>query len=165
MIGGEVRSDGPHQVFIAAKGSPTPKDQAASLAIGSLSLGSATGLEVRAGWDLASVTVTNPDASIGSVIVGVEWHSGTILAGVNFDATAIEPDDITSPNGGNPEIVSAISRIAIGRAAYGTMGGDDRFVFAAERVLSVIVDRMRVPLTGGTASLGITGDFKVRSIS
>jgi parallel beta-helix repeat protein len=144
--------------------------------------GRVEGSDVLAGFTDAN-TAANADASIGSVRVGGDWIASRLVAGVAAGADglfATDDDVAAGASAAFPDttkIVSRIARIQIGGYVAGTEADDtDRFGFIAQRIGSVKISNVRLPVLPGAGNdnlaannplfdLGDYDDFIVREVT
>jgi hypothetical protein len=191
-IGGNVQSDGPGTTSgisaerigklsikgsiigaanapfsISALGSFAPANQAAALAIGSITIGgNVTYALIGAGFNFGASAIG--DAAMGTVKIGGSLIASSIVAGVNPVAGKFgDADEIIQANVNTLGIVAKIASIAIGGQIYGTAGGPvDTFGIIAEQIGAITVGKVKLPFTAGkdNALVGFTGDVRVREL-
>ncbi len=176
-IGGSVEGTAARPVFITASGVGDPK---APPAIGKLAIkGSATFLNVLAGYSDPAGAALNGDSGIGSVSIGGDLIASNIVAGgatAGVDGKFGTLDDQRGPNAAATERVAAIASITVKGQLRGTVGGTDHFGFVAEFIGSVKIGAVKIPLLAGAGNdnvnspstallqLGSTGDFRVHEL-
>ena len=157
-------------VHLSALGTIDPTTAAQAIAIRSVSISqSVTHAVIDVGY--FSGTATNPDAQIGTVIVGGNWNGSSIVASVVANNGIFGDADDTALADSTPDlIVSRITAITIKGSAQGTLGGADGFGFVAQQVGSLKVGAATYPLTSGPSNdlapiiVGTTGDLRVREV-
>ncbi|HEV7401365.1 MAG TPA: DUF4394 domain-containing protein [Chthoniobacteraceae bacterium] len=161
-IGGDLRAEANATTSINADG---VADNAAP-AIKSLTV---KGSVVNAIVSASMRPFVNPDAGIGAVTVGGNWIASSLLAGTDSgDAKIGDEDDVKGAEPLFDVLLSSISSITISGFVAGTVGGTDHFGFVAEKIGSMKVGGVKVPLTTGLDkvgfALGVTGDVRVREV-
>jgi hypothetical protein len=168
---GNSNPDGDSPVIISARGQAAP-GATTDVAIGKISIGKyVENARILAGYSIG-LSPVNGDAQIGAVTVGGDWVASTIVAGVHDGADDLfgTVDDAVIA-GGTPGIVSRITSIKIGGAAYGTpaASGADHFGFVAQQIGSFKCLGYTAALTPGTdAPLELTlttNDVTVREVA
>jgi hypothetical protein len=184
---GKSGAHGDSFVIISARGQ---KQQGATndLAIGKMIVGGRVELaQVYAGYD-RDLTPVNPDAQVGSIIVGGDWVASSMIAGtVNLGAddapggTDANADNINFGDahdqkigGGtdNPSIISRIGSITVAGQVYGTPSSFanlvNHFGFVAERIGTISVGGGPIALQTGSNNdgrvLGATTNMRLHEL-
>jgi hypothetical protein len=181
-VRGSIIGTADSPVIISGFGKAIAPVSGTDVAIKSLKIsGGVEFLQVRGGYDLA-LSGLNADAAIGSIFVGADWRSSTVLAGVNVgaDGFAGTADD-TKLSGvvrDTAEIFSTIGRFTIKGQAFGSTDNGDTFGIVAEKVVAASVgkavfkfdvgardaiDAFALSPTGPGAT-GLTSDFFLREV-
>jgi hypothetical protein len=170
-ISGAVIGNEAHTAVISATGTSNPSNDAAAVAIRSLSIGGRIELgQIIAGVDQTGAT-TNADAQIGTISVGGDWVRSDAAAGVsaNDEGGFGTPDDTLAAGGGS--ILAKIARITIKGQILGTpdsVNSTDHYGIVAEQIGAVSVGGVAVELQFGAHNdvkeVGITNDVTVREI-
>ncbi len=162
-VKGSVFSSG-DPVLISALGTMNPTHQSAAMAIGKIKVdGNVQSAQFLAGF--AERIATNPDASIGSVIVTGSWQSSDLVAGI-IDATEDGFGRNDSAIGvGNPRMIAKIAKITVKGALIGSGATDDHFGLTAQHIEKVRLQGHKITLSPGpTDDLLLdssNGDFRL----
>ena len=156
IVKGSLIGNATNNVTIAALGQAAPAGS--DLAIKSVSVtGSALFAEILAGYDHDNTTsgrgvATDPDAQIGSVAIGGDFTSSSIVAGVTSGTDAFFGDaNDAAIAGGNANIFSSIASVVIKGQALGTIAAGDaaRFGIVAQSLGGVKIGAAKIPLLAG----------------
>jgi hypothetical protein len=180
---GEVRSLFSNGVRISAEGILDVATAALAGGIKSITVvGSVKNALILSGYT-TSGSATNPDASIGAVIVGGNFISSNLIAG----ARNLGADDALGGAGANADnvnygdshdakileamadtIFAKIASVTIKGYAVGSVGGTDGFGIVAEQIGLVKVGLRTYTLATGTDlvgfDLGTTNDFRLHEV-
>ena len=180
MLGGSIRSDGNISAIKITGDLAASADSAATisargnlpqkLAIASLSIGgSVDHAQIFAGYDRTGSAV-NADASIGEVIVGLNWTASNLVAGASAGTDGMFGTDDDAPTSRDTPIVAKIASILIKGAVTGTNGGTDHFGFVAEQIAAFNAAGAKLTLVTGPRNdlaglaVGLSGDIKVHEV-
>ncbi|MGC3992071.1 MAG: hypothetical protein QM796_20735 [Chthoniobacteraceae bacterium] len=118
--------------------------------------GSVAYTNVLAGYGYASgipgISALNGDAQIGTVIVGGNWQSSSIVAGATNTASGNQnfgDSNDAAIATGNPKVLSKIATIVIGAGVSGTLGSGDYFGMVAEEIGNLKINGQKVALAAG----------------
>ncbi|HET6407556.1 MAG TPA: hypothetical protein VFG14_06720 [Chthoniobacteraceae bacterium] len=135
-------------------------------AIGKITVtGSLSGARVLAGFD-KDLNLSNPNARIGKIAIEGDLIASDIVAGIE-DVNGIfgDGDDQIAADDPKPGYLSSIASIIVGGIVEGTEGGTDQHGILAEKIGSMKVGGIPLPLGMNTADdlpLGTFGDYRLR---
>ena len=96
----------------------------------------------------------NPDASIGKVSVNGNWTASSVVAGVSDPSdNGFGRDDALITGDGTPALVSRIASVIIKGTAMGSGTPTDHSAITAQKISSLRISGIKVPLTDGTDNL------------
>ena len=164
-------------VRISAEGNLNPADTKA-LAIKSVTIArGVTNALILGGYNTTGAA-TNPDAQIGTVTVGGDWHASSLVTGatVGTDTFFGNANDLSFTDGAADGVVARISKIVIKGLVAGNYASTDHYGFVAQEIGSLTIGGRKVPLTTGagnddlTASnplfiLSASGDVRVHEVA
>jgi hypothetical protein len=161
-LGGTEGADG-HANIVA--GGPA----AGGIAISKLTVtGSMSGAQVLAGYN-SQLAVVNSNARIGKVTVGEDLIATSIVAGIDgVNGIFGDADDQVDPAAPKPKYLSSIGTILVDGMIEGTDGGTDQFAILAEKIGSIKIGGVPLPLGKKTIDdlqLGTFGDYRLREIA
>lgn len=175
-VKGSLIGSSSNPVLITARGQLVP-GTTTDIAIKSITVGGSVEFaDILAGYDTSDIPAgVNPDAQIGSVIVGSNWIASNLIAGVQDDATPLrnasfgDNDDTKITTGtDSPDRISRIARIVIKDQVFSTAIDTDHFGIAAQHIGSLKIGGTPIALTAGEANdlagiaLSTTDDLRVR---
>ena len=168
-IKGGVTGSSAAPVIIAGSGTLSPATAAAALAIGKLTIGGDAKFTHITAGATGTLSVTTPDAAIGTVKIGGSLIASSISAGTDpVNGVFGDGDDkFVGGNAGNPTIIAKIASITIGGQILGTVGGpQDRFGIIAEKIGSITVGKVKLDIIGnqGDFLTGFTNDIHIREL-
>lgn len=177
-VGGSLVGNTTHAVTIAAAGAfdPTPTTD---YAIGAISIqGRVENAQILAGWLANSPALTtpdpvavNPDAQIGSIVVGKRWIASNLVAGITPGTDALfgtADDQVISSSGDQAAIHSRIDQLWIKGQVLGTAATDDHFGIVAQGIvhfkLGNVVQGLQPAPVKDVRELAATGDVTLREV-
>ena len=177
-IGGELRGLGAVPVRISAEGNLNPADLKAALALKSVTVArGVTNALLLGGYNPAGVA-TNPDAQIGSVSVGGDWTTSSLVTGATSGTDAFfgNANDATLSDGAGDGVVARIAKIVIKGSVAGGFVSGDHFGFVAHEIGALTIGGRKVPLTAGAGNddlaasnplfiLAASGDVRVHEVA
>jgi hypothetical protein len=168
-IVGNVNPNGVSLVVISGRGQHGLSATATTdVALGNINVaGRVEWANLLAGYD-TSLALVNLDAQVGSVVIGGDWISTNLIAGVNagIDGQFGTVDDMKIKAHGvkdNPDNLGAVSRIAsviIKGNAIGTLTPDDPAAFGieAQHIVLIKLGGATVPLLPGPSNDTVDND-------
>jgi hypothetical protein len=137
-------------------------------AIGKIAVAeSMKGARILAGYN-PLLELTNPNARIGSIAIGLDLIATDIVAGIDsVNGIFGDSDDRVSPDDLRPGFLSSIGSISVGNIVEGTNGGTDQFGILAERIGSFRIAGVPLQLgiwTIDDLQLGTFGDYRLREV-
>ena len=169
-IAGDLRAASAAGVRISAEATLTNNTAATSIAIKSLTVKGSVSNALILGGYTTNGGASNPDATIGPVLVGGNWSASSLIAGGDDGADNLfgTADDVKITEAVADLLFSKIASVTIKGYALGTVGGSDSFGIVAEKIGIVKVGLRPYLLAPGTditgTALGTTNDFRVREI-
>ena len=151
-VGGNIKTSG-----IGAEGEANPADLLAAQTIGEIIVnGRVERSYISAGDN------DRPDVQIGRISVGTNWVASSLFIGADLNFS----NPMVGQGGGDPAILASIASIVIKGHVLGTVGGNDKFGFFAEKIVAFESGNAALPMTDGadTFNVGITFDTTVRDI-
>ena len=164
FIGGDVLGAGSRSPTIEFNGPFNPADQAASVAVKSLTIrGTVSDAQILFG------TNSNPDISAGTIVIGGDFRSSIIALGLSPGADFIygTADDVAASSGGNPAITATLGKLIIGGAVSGNPASlTDRGAILAQAIGSIVIGGQSIPLGTGLVDIliGASLDVRVREL-
>jgi hypothetical protein len=157
IVKGSLLGNSTNAVFITARGQVHPTTTT-DVAVASLTVGGSVRFtNIYLGYSPDALG-QNADAQIGSVIVAHDWVASNLIAGIDPGPDAMFGDADDTKLAGNfgagpvkddPNIISQIGSITIGGQVLGDAGTNNTYGFGAEKIGTVTIDGMVVPLKPG----------------
>jgi len=156
---------------ISARGALLPKNAGKAIAFGKVQIGEGfVRSELIAGYDKAGVAI-NPDANIGSIVIGGNFEASSIVAGATAGANTFFGDEDDTLIAGGNAVVARIAKITIKGTVLGSAPSADHFGIVAEQIGKLKIGGETQPLTRGPGSdstplpLGGTADVTVLEVA
>ncbi len=142
-VGGSLVGNGEDPVIISAGGLVAlPSSAKQDVALASVTvLGRVQRADILAGYNV-NLNPVNGNASIGPVVVGLDWIASSIAAGVETADGSLNFGQLTDHEinaGRPPDLISTIASIRIGGQALGSTDALEHFGFVAEEIGSLSV--------------------------
>ena len=146
-VAGELRGTAESPLQIDAYGEISKVTIGGSVQFASITCGT------DQGYAYEYVGIGNPDAQIGTVIVGGDWVASSIAAGIAANNGHFgDADDLKVGDFDDPEIASRIAKITIGGRTRGVPGGDVSHGFVSQEIGMLSVGGVQLPLTKGASN-------------
>lgn len=164
-VAGSIDGNATNLLVISAGAQPL-SGYAAPPGLGTLSVGgNVSYTNVNAGYWSGAEPAYNPDARIGRVLIEGDLSVSSITAGIHPGADLVfgTDDDYAGP--GELTARSQIASIIVGGQVTGTNIGGDVFTVSAQRILSMRVGGVPVPLTSALDTIQLapnTSDVLLR---